>query len=345
MVCLAFVTNANAQEIETVNSTVSQVAQGHEASVTLSDLGFDKKARQYANENEVGLEFFTRANHVITEASLTLELSPANIADLEITHLDVLVNGELAGSVASGDFKGPGHQHTVPINYHLLEDRNLLSLRLRSSMTSACVLQVPVGSWRFINNGTLNTTSAALPTMNDLSTLPMPFYDARADASADIPVAILVTPNPDVVKASSLVASYFGMQTDKRVNFRPMFGEMPHSAAVVITTNDVAQEFGLPLVDGPTLAMIDHPSSSFFNQSILLVAGRDMGEVVAAAGHLALRPETLTGSFMTFDAPAFEKRRTANDAPRWIAPKGEGITLSEIAEEGQLVHRGLAVVP
>ena len=94
-----------------------------------------------------------------------------------------------------------------------------------------------------------------------------------------------------------------------------------------------------PPLNGPTLAVIPNPNDP--TSSLLLIAGRNGAEAVAAATSLTLGSRTLSGDASTVVVPDVPKR-APYDAPAWI-PSDRAVKFGELVDASEL--QGTGYVP
>ncbi len=121
----------------------------------------------------------------------------------------------------------------------------------------------------------------------------------------------------------------------------PVATETPGEGNAVVFVNgqDRPASASLPPITGATLAVLPNPADA--RGSLLLVAGRDSGEILAAAQALALGVRTLGGDVARVTAPELPSRK-AYDAPAWIATD-RPVKLGELVAASDL--QGTGFVP
>ena len=310
---------------------------------TLEDLGFSESLRASATRGTVTLPLPTRGDRVLTEAALKLVLAADGSAD-GLAALEVQVNGERVALI-DGRALASSREHTVAIPPATIESRSSLALRLVSSQAAACAGTLPAGSWRAIAGGTLEMRTTSLRLPNDLSILPLPFFDPQFDRSLKVPVVFLRAPDGGRIRAAALLASYIGLRGEARTSFPVSIGKLPAGHALVVAEGDAdAGVLGLPAPEGPTLHLIDNPQSPGGAAKLLVVAGRNAADLAAAALALALpQPQSgvqppAGGSMAITPGPVAASVRD-HDAPRWV-PVRDVIPLGTLPGGQQLVHEG-----
>ena len=120
-----------------------------------------------------------------------------------------------------------------------------------------------------------------------------------------------------------------------------MSGDAPSQGNAVVFVNgqDRPGNVNMPPITGPTLAVLPNPTDS--RSSLLLVAGRNAGEIVTAALALTIGTHTLGGDVSAVTAPELAKRKPY-DAPAWI-PTDRPVKLGELVDASDL--QGTGFVP
>ena len=108
---------------------------------------------------------------------------------------------------------------------------------------------------------------------------------------------------------------------------------------LIVTGSDRPANVVLPPLNGPTLAVVPNPKDA--TSSLLVIAGRNGAEAVAAAASLTLGSRTLSGDASTVVAPDVP-RRVAYDAPAWI-PADRPVKFGELVDASDL--QGTGYVP
>lgn len=321
--------DADAQSVDTPASAATDGPERNFA-LTLKDLGASDRIVLSAPGDETGLPFTLRHDEIASQATLLITLS---YADKEPSHrgtLAITLNGESLGEIRPGSGASQTATLEVPINPILLLGNNTIGFRYVGAGAGKCAGRVDSDRALFIDNmrSSLRLTMTRLPQKPSLGLLPAPFFDAGDMMALDLPFVYASAPGDSSLLASAVVASYFGgLASYRGYNFTPNIGTLPDGNAVVFATggDDIAG-LHLPVVRGPTLAVVQNPVDP--QGWLLLVLGRDGGELQAAANALALGNYASDQAVARVEAPALP-RRLDNDAPRWL-PAGRKIPLSRM---------------
>jgi len=308
------------------------VAEVHK--LRLEDMGLARTLQRYHTGATLDLHFAGRKSEVPTAARLRLELDPA-VAEGQVRQIEIRVNQEPVATIRPG--KEP--EHEVTIDPMLLSDRNLLSLRM-IPMTDGPCGDVTQGLWSVVKGGTLEFEGTPLPLPNDLSILPLPFFDRGFDRSATIPVVFATPPSPGTVQAAALFAGAIGVDGGISVRFPVHVGELPDDHAIVfLDSAEGAAALGLPAPEGATLRMVDRPGEGATGHKLLVLAGRTQAELERAVRRFAADTAGLHGEVVLVEEQEMAPARQPYDAPRW-ARLDEALTFGRIADPAELVQSG-----
>ena len=183
-------------------------------------------------------------------------------------------------------------------------------------------------------------TLERLPPQRDLSRLPLPFFDPHEKTTLALPFVLPNNPSNESLQAAGVAASWFGQLADYRGATFPLITDAPSegNAILVVTGADRPANVVLPPINGPTLAVVPNPNDP--KSSLLVIAGRNGQETVAAAATLTLGGRTLSGDASTVTPPAMTKR-LPYDAPAWI-PSDRPVKFGELVDPSDLQVEGWA---
>ncbi len=307
--------------------------------IPLEHLGLDPALREYGTLPKVTLYFSSRADEVLTDARLRLEIDALAVAAGETEGLRISVNGEVLDELDLGDLLSAG-EILLPMDARILGTENAVTLELLGARLAGCEDRLERGRWGLIADGTLETRGSPLPLQDDLALLPLPFVDPRADRAVTVPVVFAGPPAPDTVAAAGLVAAYLGLRTSAELSFEVSVGELPDSRAVVLLVGDENLPLAsLPRGDSPTVRLVDHPRLGSGRDKLLLLHGATPAELRQAATALAMAGD-MEGAVLTVDEAPSPPPRRPYDAPRWL-PVSSTIRLEDVTGGEELIHRGL----
>ncbi len=309
--------------------------------LTMRDLGATEPMTMRGATPIQGVLFGIRNDEVVTDARLLLSgaMSPALIP--EFSAVTVTLNEQYIGTIqAERDHPQVGPVE-MPVNPVFFQDRNRLNFRFTGRYTEQCNDPLSGLLWATVSDrSTLTLTIARLPPQRDLVRLPLPFFDQNLRTRLVLPFVLPTQPSNETLQAAAIIASWFGNLADFRGVSFPVANEAPAegNAVLVASGRDVPGGLVLPPLTGPTLLEMPNPNDRL--ATLLVIAGRNPGEVLAAASTLVTGPRMLSGSTMAVQAPVVSGRRPY-DAPRWIATDrpvrlGELVDVSELQGSGYL---------
>ena len=303
-------------------------------SVTLKQLGRNYPMSLRGVESTDSVNFDVRADSIVTGAKLTLQYtySPALLA--ELSQINVIVNDEVAASLPlPKENAGQLQKQVVDIPAHLITEFNRLSLQFVGHYTMGCEDPQHSSLWAKISNATelsIEVSPLALP--NDLSIMPLPFFDRRDARALNLPFVFASAPDNTTLEAAGALSSWFGAQASYRgATFSTRFNQIPaHGNAVVVLSGPDALQLGglsLPAAKGPTLSVMSNPNDA--NGKLLVITGRDSSELKRAVTALVLGSQALSGSSVVIDRLDALQPRKPYDAPNWL-PSDRPVKLGEL---------------
>lgn len=293
------------------------------------------------------IQFGVRHDEVVTQASLQLEFTPSPTLT-PVSHLKVYLNEVLMGVVTiTKEQVGQPTQATLPLDPRYITDFNRVRLEFIGHYKSIC--QDPSSSSLWLNisqASSLNVQMQKLPLKNDLSSFPIPFFDARDNRPLTLPMVFNQQPDLGQQQAAAILASWFGARAQWRgQSFPALFNQLPDSHAVVFATNAQRPDFlrDYPPVDSPTVEVISHPQNPYIK--LLLVQGRDDNDLITAVKGIAQGNILFRGQNVSVDRVEQLAPRQPYDAPNWIRTD-RPMTFAELQQyPEQLQSRGIAPDP
>ncbi|HWB32057.1 MAG TPA: UDP-forming cellulose synthase catalytic subunit [Acidobacteriaceae bacterium] len=278
-----------------------------------------------ANATRV-IRFTIPENELPKTASLRLRYTFSPALAAQTSHLSVLLNGGMAGTIAvrpqaAGAAAALPMDAVIPLPTALLKHRNQLAVEFAGRTGAACDDPHSPALWvRVDASSTIEVAGEMLKPANDLASLPMPFFEAQADAASAVPIAFLTQPSQKAMQAAGIVASWIGVLSGRHgVRFPVSIGGIPQGNAIVLAENAAELPAGLRtgLGDGPVVAMRSNPDDPY--SSVLLVVGEGGDQLVTAATALALHGNTWQGAQARITGFQQPSPRGADDAPRWLS--------------------------
>ena len=310
--------------------------------LSLQALGQNKPIRLRGVQGEVAVPVAVRDDEIVTKARLNLKFSHSPALIFPLSHINVLVNNELAATIPLSADTAGGTERVVDIDPKLFVEYNQIGLQLISHYTMDCEDPVHTTLWSIISNkSTLELDTQPLPVAKDLNRLPQPFFDERDARRLTLPFVFADTPSLDELDAAGVTASWFGALANYRgARFPVSIGEIPAGHAVVfVAGNKMPKGLNLPADDSSAkVFLVENPKSP--NSLLLIVKGSTGEGLKIAARSLALGTQALSGQSTVIREFAEPGARLAYDSPRWV-PTDRKVQLGELARSWQLESSGL----
>jgi len=290
--------------------------------LSFKQLGRSQPFELRGTDGRYSIPFSVRADEVVTKATLKIGYSYSPELLSELSKINVLVNGEVAASLALPK-EGAGTPVTqiVDLPAHLFTEYNQLTVQLIGHYTTGCEDPLHSSLWATISNASmLELVTDSAPQANDLALLPEPFFDARDGRSLSLPIVFAGAPDNRTLEAAGTLASWFGMRAKGRVlNFPAAIDALPakgHGLVLLIGASALA---GLKAASpaGPMLSVVVNPNDP--NGKLLLVQGRDAQELKTAVATLATADKSLSGPSAALTQMPAARARKPYDAPNWLA--------------------------
>lgn len=310
-------------------------------SMTLEDLKVSRPLRLMGSAGEAGIPVNLRQDEVVTQAQLTLNFAYSPQLLAELSHLTVLLNDEVIGTVPLTPDGAGGVVVTLPIDPGLFTNENRLGFRFISHYTRSCEDPLHSTLWANISNtrSRLTLTLQQLSVGDSLARLPGPFFDATEGRQLKLPFVFAGAPSNELIAAGSAAASYFGMTASFHgFSFPVLFGDLPEGNAVVLARG--GSQIGgwtAPDASGPVISLIRNPRNAY--ATLLVISGGSDEDVLAAARVLASSPKSLSGQSAQI-SPQPITRRKPYDAPRWVNTD-RPVRLGDLVGQSNLEGAGL----
>lgn len=288
---------------------------------SFKDLGLAKPIELQGIDGSDTLGFGLRRDEVVTAATLRLHynFSPSLLPDL--SHLKIYLNEEVVATVPLPKEQAGSEQHRdIALDPRYFSDFNQLRLQLIGHYTLECEDALHSSLWASISARSelaLDLRTLALP--DDLALLPAPFFDLRDNRTLDLPFVFARVPSVEALHAAGVLASWFGALADyRRARFPVSLDELPRRHALVFAPNDaLPRDLHLSPAESPGLTIMPHPDDNRIK--LLVLTGRDSGDLVTAARALVLAEPGLSGHHAAITSVMLPVPREAYDAPRWLA--------------------------
>lgn len=317
-------------------------AVGPVQNATLKELGAGYTMNLRGIEGSDSVNFDVRNDRLVTGAKLNLEYSYSPALLPEMSQLNVLVNDQVAASIAlPKENAGSLQKQVVEIPARLITDFNRLTLQLIGHYTMQCEDPQHSSLWAKVSNGSelqLQLSSLVLP--NDLALLPEPFFDRRDAKRLELPFVFAQTPDASRLEAAAAVASWFGAQASYRgAHFPALLGELPAqgNAVVLVTGDQVPAGLQLEGSSKPSLRILTNPNDP--NGKLLVITGRDGEQLKQAAAALVSGSRVMKGEMASVDGVTQLRVRKPYDAPNWL-PSDRPVEVGELLDVKRLSVSG-----
>lgn len=322
--------NAYAQPLTStpVNAAVSQPVNPASQPVRTVELLFSKLLpspspiilRSLTQEN-AQIEFGVRSDDIVSQATLNLDFTPSPSLIPTASQLKVYLNDELMGVVPiTQEQLGHANRIKMPIDPRYIIAFNRLRISFIGHYKAACEDPTDSTLWTDISkSSSLSLTIQTLPMKNDLTYFPKPFFDGKDNQPLILPIVFAEKPDLLQQKSAAILASWFGTKSKwLDQSFPVLFNELPQTNAIVYATNTKRPSFlqNHPMVNAPTIEMIDHPTNPYIK--LLLVLGRDDNDLLIASKGIAQGNVLFRGQKVTVDKVEQLAQRKPYDAPNWI---------------------------
>lgn len=313
-------------------------------SLTLKQLGRRDSMNLQGVESSDSVNFDIRADQVVTGAQLLLNYSYSPALLAELSQINVLVNDEVAASLPlPKEGAGTPQQAIVQIAPHLITEFNRLRLQFIGHYTMSCEDPLHSSLWAKISNTSeLKVQVSPILLKDDLSVLPLPFFDKRDARQVNLPFVFATAPDNATLEAAATLSSWFGAMASYRgATFPAAYGTLPAkgNAIVLVLSPNAVDVNGVKVAQasGPTLSLIANPNDP--QGKLLIVSGRDGAELKRAATAVALGNPVLAGNSVVIDKLESLAPRRPYDAPNWV-PSDRPVRLGELVELKKLSVAG-----
>jgi hypothetical protein len=321
-------------EAAAATAPAAALASGREPSFsgTLKHLGVDYTMQLRGVEGSDSVSFDVRADQVVTHAKVDLEYSysPALLPDL--SQLNVLVNDQLAASLAlPKETAGTLLKQQVELPAQLITEYNRLTFQLIGHYTTECEDPLHSSLWAKVSNSSeLQLFTQYVGLANDLARLPLPFFDQRDSRLLQLPFVFVGSPDSATLEAAGAVSSWLGALASYRgAKFPVSLGQLPAQGNAIVLLNGSAALAGFADVpkDVPSLTIVDNPNDA--QGKLLLVAGKDSAQLKLAAQALVSGSQVLSGAQARIEQIDSLQPRKPYDAPNWL-PSDRPVQVGEL---------------
>jgi hypothetical protein len=210
---------------------------GRVSKMTLKQLGVEYPLSLRGSDGRDGVNFNVRVDEIVTQATLKLNYAYSPSMIPELSHINVLVNDEIAASIElTKDSAGTDLERIVNIPSRLITEFNTLSLQLIGHYTNQCEDPLHSSLWAKIsNNSVLELISTPIALLNDLAILPLPFMDRRDSRPLKLPIVFATKPDNFALEAAGTIASWFGaLSAHRGAHFAAVQGSVPAKGHAIV---------------------------------------------------------------------------------------------------------------
>jgi cellulose synthase (UDP-forming) len=292
---------------------------------TLADTGVPEPIVLRGADATHSVYFSLPRNQIVQTSTLHLRyrFSPGLLPT--VSQLKVSLNGTAFATIpvdgGSGDrAQGATQDATLALPADLLVRDNQLTFEFIGHYDFHCEDPINSTLWSQIDpDSAIEMAGSVLPLANDLSSLPLPFYDSAVNPHPVLPIVFLAPPSHKAIQATGIVASWFGVQANSRpIRFPVTTGAIPAGNAIVIAENpqDIPASLSIGATSGPTIAMRANPSDPA--SKLLVLTGGSADELLQAALALAIHQDKWHGEQVSVSSLTLPDARKPTDAPRWL---------------------------
>lgn len=324
--------------------TTASSNQNVSNSISFTDMGANSGVKLSGQQLQNGLSFTLPGDLVITDAHLTLSVKVSD-ADASGENLQLMLNGQPLGAIPLDQLQQGKGVWELDVPASMIASNNNLSFQLKTgndiiNNTWSCQRALP-GNYQVTlqPESVLNYNGLWLNVRKTLSTFPRPFYDNKQMKDAVFSIAYPASPDADLLMASAIVASQFGViNTAKVSQFDVKFNDLPAGNGIVF--GKPGDHIGSVVIEdnnGPSLRIIDNPVNPAYK--LLVVSGRNEAELRQAAWRIT---QPALPDSDTLQVPAIKiAQRAPYDAPRWVST-AQPVPLKTLqADDGSLVAHGI----
>lgn len=306
---------------------------------SFDSLGFPRAIRLSGDHNSVTIPFSVRLDEVARRVRLRLRFTPSPALLPDLSHLKVSLNGQMVATLGlPKDAGGTTQSREVEVDPRLVSDYNELRLQLIGHYVLECEDPFHDSIWLEIApDSRIELGIERVVLTDDLALLPAPFFDRRDNRPLEVPFVFAQMPEPQLLHAAGVIASWLGALADYRPTRFPLaIGVLPPQHAIALVVNGQRLPgLALEAVAAPTISV--HRLGPEGAQKLLVIRGRNVAEVETAVQALVLGQAVLTGSHATVTKVDAGERRAAYKGPRWV-PIDRPVKFSELVSSADALQ-------
>lgn len=298
---------------QNISSTLSFGDMGATGGLTLS-------GQQLQN----GVNFALPGDLVITDAHISLNVE-VNRTDVAGENLQLMLNGQPLGAIPLDQVVQNKGFWSLDVPASMIASGNNLGFQLKTSddiinNAWSCQRTLPEDYRVTLTpESTLNYQGLWLNVRKTLSTFPRPFFDAKQTKDQALSMAFSASPDADVLTASAIVASHFGVISQGKPSlFDVQYNALPAGNGILFgKPGDHIGDVVIGDSTGATLQVIDNPVNPAYK--LLVVSGHNETELRQAAWRLT---QPALPDSDSLQVPGVNiAQRAEYDAPRWVSTR------------------------
>lgn len=302
-------------------------------------LGAPDQITLHGVEDNETVWFGVPDNLQVEDLRLNIRLAHSEALLPDLSHLTVYLNDQLVETIdLNKDVSSQKEEYSLSLPVTQLKPMNQLRFHQVAHYTQECEDPLHASLWTELqSDSNLEVKARARPLPNDLSLLPVPFFDPKDGRRQSIAL-VLAKNSQDNVQAAGILASWFGALSGYRGVDIQLLNHFPkEGSAIAIGTHAELAALGTHAGGkGASLMIQDAPNAPM--DKLLTVSGQTGQEVVTAAKALALGGDFLSGAEAT-DLTVSVQPRQAYDAPNWL-PINRPVKFGELVEPEALITHG-----
>lgn len=331
--------------------TVSQTSAAHATPKTidynLKDLGIAKDLKLSGVDSVYSVPLNLPRHLEATAASLHLTYRHSGELLDDLSHINIRVDGQHVATVPIlQENAGQSLEERIELPAHWLGPDSEISYQLIGHYTMACENPGYPGLWAEIDaDSVLHLTTRPKAVADNMDALPEPFFDRRSRRLLELPFVLPASPDPTLLEAAGIVASWLGALADYRgARFPVLHSSLPASgnAVVFMTGSDTLPGLDTPVALQPGVSVAAHPSDPA--SRLLIINGGDSAQTRTAALALALGDKALSGQRADITNLTTPAPRHPYDAPRWV-PVDKPVFFGRLPGAGLLQVQGFSPAP
>lgn len=312
--CLALIRGLLGLSLLAVSATqagaqTATAAGETEIDVKLSDLGINYPLRLKTVFGQASVPLNLRSDQLAVAATLDLRVAHSPSLRSDLSHLTVLVNGEVVWTRPLVTETAAGAVYSIPINPLLLLSKNEIRFELVAHYAKEGECEDPAHTtlWADISNASsIKVRLRKVDVPPTLDKMPAPWFEAASQKRLLLPFVFASTPTSGAVRAAGIVAAWFGAQADYRgADFPVSFGAAPQGNAVMFQTGSATAE----------IRALRNPADD--SGMVLLFSAPDEAGLIEVAQAFALGSIVMRGDAARVGGVTLPEPQTAWQSPRW----------------------------